>query len=49
VSESGVAQPGQPIVSDHGDDVVTVEDVLPGVAFVVRDLFATLQVRPSRG
>jgi len=40
-----VARPGQPIVSYEGDDVVTIEDVLPGFAFVVRDLFATLQVR----
>jgi Uma2 family endonuclease len=38
-------RPGQPIVSYEGDDIVTIEDVLPGFAFVVRDLFATLQVR----
>jgi Uma2 family endonuclease len=43
-----VARPDQPIVSYQGSDVVTVEDVLPGFAFVVRDLFATLQVRRPR-
>jgi Uma2 family endonuclease len=43
-----VARPGQPIASYQGDDVVTIEDVLPGFAFVVRDLFATLRVHRPR-
>ena len=37
-----LARPGQETVSFTGDDVVTVEDVLPGFSFVVRDLFAAL-------
>ena len=45
-----LARLGQPIVSYQGDDLVAFEDVLPGFSFVVRDLFATLQVRrPSEG
>ena len=40
-----VARPGRPISTYQGDDVVAFEDVLPGFAFVVRDLFATLRVR----
>lgn len=41
-----LARFGQPIVTYPGDDVVRIEDILPGFAFVVRDLFASLQVRP---
>lgn len=40
-----IARPGNPIASYQHDDVVTVEDVLPGFSFIVRDLFAALQVR----
>lgn len=40
-----IARPGQQIISCQGDDVVTVEDILPGVSFAVSDLFAALQVR----
>jgi Uma2 family endonuclease len=40
-----LARPGRPIVTFRGEDVVTVEDVLPGFAFVVQDLFAALRVR----
>jgi Uma2 family endonuclease len=43
-----VARSGRPIATCRGDDVVAFEDVLPGFAFVVRDLFATLQVRRPR-
>lgn len=45
-----IARLGQPIASYQGDDVVAIEDVLPGFSVVVRDLFATLQVRrPDEG
>jgi hypothetical protein len=37
-----LAQQGQPIVSYEGDDIVTIEEILPGFSFVVRDLFAAL-------
>lgn len=40
-----IARAGHPIRTYQGDDEVTLEDVLPGFAFTVRDLFATLQVR----
>lgn len=40
-----VARANQEIVSYADDDVVTVEDVLPGFSFVVRDLFSALRVR----
>jgi len=43
-----IARLGRPIMTYQGDDVVTIEDILPGFAFVVRDLFATLQVRRPR-
>ena len=43
-----VARSGQPIVSFQGEDRVAFEDVLPGFAFVVRDLFGTPQFRRSR-
>ena len=45
-----IARPGRPIVTYQGNDVVTVGDVLPDLSFVVRDLFAALQVRrPNAG
>jgi hypothetical protein len=40
-----LARPDQPIRSYRGEDVVTVDDVLPGFSFIVRELFAALQVR----
>ena len=40
-----VARAGQPIVTYQGDDSVTLEDVLPGFGFSVRELFSTLKVR----
>jgi Uma2 family endonuclease len=43
-----VARAGQPIQTYRGEDIVAIEDVLPGFSFVVRDLFATLQVRRLR-
>ena len=43
-----IARSGQEMVTYQGNDVVTIEDVLPGVSFVVRDLFAALQVRPPQ-
>jgi Uma2 family endonuclease len=44
-----IVRPGQPVVTLQGDDVVTVEEILPGFSVVVRDLFAALQVRPNGG
>jgi Uma2 family endonuclease len=45
-----LARPGRPIVTYQGDDLVTIEDVLPDVAFTVRDLFASLSPRrPGSG
>jgi Uma2 family endonuclease len=43
-----VARPHQPITSYQGDDAVDLGDVLPGFSSVVRDLFATIQVRGER-
>ena len=43
-----IARSGQEMVTYQGNDVVTIEDVLPGFSFVVRDLFAALQVRPPQ-
>lgn len=40
-----VARPGQMVVAYQGDDMVTLEDVLPGFSFGVRELFSTLKVR----
>jgi Uma2 family endonuclease len=40
-----LARPDQPIQIYQAEDVVTVDDVLPGFSFVVRELFAALQVR----
>jgi Uma2 family endonuclease len=40
-----VARAGQPIASHQGDDCVDLSDVLPGFSFVVRDLFASIDVR----
>ena len=40
-----VARPGQMIGSYQGADTVTLEDVLPGFGFTVRELFSALQVR----
>jgi Uma2 family endonuclease len=43
-----VARPDQPIASYQGDDAVDLGDILPGFSFVVRDLFASIQVRGKR-
>ena len=40
-----VARPSQPIASYQGDDAVDLGDVLPGFSFVVRELFASIEVR----
>jgi Uma2 family endonuclease len=43
-----VVRADRAIATYRDEDVVAFEDVLPGFAFVVRDLFATLRVRPRR-
>jgi Uma2 family endonuclease len=45
-----IARPGRPIVTFQGDDIVTILDVLPDLAFTVRDLFtAATRRRPGSG
>lgn len=45
-----LARPNQPMLSLQGDDIITVDDVLPGFALVVSELFAELEVRrPGSG
>jgi hypothetical protein len=40
-----VARADQPIASHQGDDRVDLSDILPGFSFVVRDLFASIDVK----
>jgi Uma2 family endonuclease len=45
-----LARPDQPTVTYQGDDVLTIDDVLPGFQLAVRALFAELEVRrPGSG
>jgi Uma2 family endonuclease len=45
-----LARPNQPTVTYQGDDMLTLDDILPGFQLVVSELFAELDVRrPGSG